>query len=340
MLTLPLNTLPLTQHAYMEHKRRFLYMWRNSLVNDRARRWVLEWLGRPETAHYVHTWVEEDRVAQIAVEASGLAALSAQRSALRGVSRLLERMCDLEGLALGAVAHGVLPTAHCLQPGEGYPWVPFDSEPARAAVRRSYTSRLADRWEHRFYRSGAFIRPRDHSAGRWAVGQVRGVLHTSFAIGPHLVRSCARGVARIDLKLRKDFPETVKGALPGRRMGAVIDCQLLDDPTFIIRRVQDIPGGLRIFFECPEAPITMALLVSSPPTGSQRLQQLGRDSSLSGDDAVRDVLLRASSTESASLTVSRYYGHASEWFRRADRARIRTINLMAPPWAEHLPIPD
>lgn len=313
-------------------RKRLIFLWRHRLSDVRASHEIEQVLRVSGDEQFAReAFAEYRRV--LAVQREREAVMTAQiRSSLRGVSRLLRRMCDHEGLSLGAVAYGVIPSAHILAPGEGHPWLPRDGDAARRARARSYHLRSADGWDRRFYRVGAFIRPRTHPSGRWAVRMNGGVLHASMTLSGHRVDYRSAKLAMIDLKLQ--IPDTVRIALAGKRLVDVVEHPVFEDDGFVIRSAHDAPGGVRILFTSPIEPLTIADVRPDPQTF---LQQLGRDGSVAGPAALADVLLRTGNPLFARMAGAELMDKAaSGFFAGVEEERMHRINLMAPPWAERL----
>jgi hypothetical protein len=313
-------------------ERAFLYMWHRRLKDVHAMRFVIAVLGNPQSEALAREWLAGYRRLREEADAIEIQALRVQRAELAGVSLLLARMCQFEGLTLAAVAHGVLPVAHYLQPTEGFSWQPSKGPEASEARSREATLRMTDGWERKFYRNGVFVRPRAHSRGRWAAKQTKGLLATSFELDGCLVRSGDGGVATIYVP--KTFPHTVMTAMAGRRLADVVQHPVFEDAAFVIRSARQIKGGTRIAFSCPIVPITISGL--RPKSGTEH-QQIGRDGTLTGQAALEDVLRRNDCIEVLRVGIpQRSNLIESNLLEGADQERVRRINLMAPPWAEPL----
>lgn len=259
--------------------------------------------------------------------------LALLRSRLQGASRLLLRACAHEGLSVSAVAYGILPRPHLPLSCEGYPWgVRSNAISKRSRPLRDLKAgvRAGD--------GGTEIRPSTHPAGRWMAYQRSCVLTTSYELGRVRFRSKHDGTAGV--LIREERPDMFWASLVGRNMVPdVVEHPVLDDPDFHVIRVDDI-GRCRknIVFNCPIDPLSFDSLPRHPDTDHQ---QIGRDGSLTGEDALFDVLKRLGGynfglyDDQQMREVSKIATAFGPF-----RAHIRAINLMAPPWTETLPVAE
>jgi len=318
----------------MEHKR-FIHMWRHRLADANAMRFVLQSLEAPGVARQARRWIAEYRNLRDAQEAIELERVLRLRASLCGVSTLLARLCEVEGLSLAAVAYGVQPNT--LIPGatEGFPWSDPGGPEEALRSKLPAASRKDANTERRFHTNGTFVRPRFHPHHRWTVQQVSGVLHTHFRIGDCVVRSFPKGIAALDVPMI--LPETVRGGVGGRPLHAIIEHPVLEHATFKVRSARPIRTGTRISFSSPTIPITLGAL--KPDPGMEH-QQLGRDGSLTGTAAVHDVIRRGSYPALLRLDPQQLeVAMAAGVLEGVERERMRLINLMSPPWGETLALP-
>lgn len=248
-------------------------------------------------------------------------ALASLRDSVTSASPLLLQICDDEDLDLAAVAWGVLPMTAVPYDLEGHPW------PLSRLGRRQSRGNKEGAGMPR--RNGAIIRPYGHPAGEFYVRACNGVLHVEYASDGVRLRSVA---GRATLEVRCEVPDTVLAALVGRPISALFEHRFLGDPDYVVTSVNKNPWGcVRIHFRCRPVPLSPRDRLPSP---GREWQQIGRDGRLTGEHAIADVVLRVAhgmgETRRFSAIGTAHAALDQMWW----------INLMTPPWANKLEIPD
>jgi hypothetical protein len=180
------------------------------------------------------------------------------RTSVNRISPLLLELALMEGIALGdAVA--------LMYPPQDWPWRPLYDDPP-APLRRSQQRRMflgskglgeTQRFRRTFAKPGVVIRDIDHPRGRFAVRPCNGVLGFTAAIGPCLLSGF--GAAAM-LKLPEPLPETLMMAMPGRRLGGIIDHPVFRDRAYrIVRVLPDLADGSPVLtFRVPLVPFELS----------------------------------------------------------------------------------
>ena len=156
------------------------------------------------------------------------------------VSPLLPELASMEGI-------GIHDAAALISPPQDWPWRPIYDPPSPTMRqwqhRRFLLGRDAERGAGRFRRAfaspGLIIRDVDHPRGRFAIRPSGGVLGFTAAIGPALLSSF--GVMAV-LRLPEPLPETLVLAMPGRKLGQLVDHPLFRDRDYMVRRVVTDPS--------------------------------------------------------------------------------------------------
>lgn len=329
----------MTRIANLKHptdQSRFIYCWRRRETDASALAYVASVLRDPEQVVQAAEWVVRLNSASAEREEAGTLRLRRLRDEMKGVSLVLAKVCAFEGLSLSALLYGILPVAHVPESSEGFPWSASESPASWRAVSKSYTSRMRDGWERRHYVNGAFVRPRVHSRGGWAVRMRQGVVHGSFVVDGCAVQSRDTGICAIQVS--QAWPETYLSMFPGRRLDAVIAHPIFEDPAFVITSAASTEEGTIIRFRSPVIPVVFDELRAE---AGMEHQQLGRNGELSGEQALRDVSGRGARPVDAYLRSKEREAIIAAGFARHElTTRMLQINLMCPPWAEKLQLPD
>lgn len=173
------------------------------------------------------------------------------------VSPLLPELASMEGI-------GIHDAAALMHPPQDWPWRPIYDPPSpmmrRWQHRRFLLGRDAEKGAGRFRRAfaspGVVIRDVDHPRGRFAIRPSGGVLGFTAAIGPCLLSSFG---ATAVLRLPEPLPETLVMAMPGRKLGHLVDHPLFRDRDYMVRRViTDPTDDLPVLeFKVPLMPFEM-----------------------------------------------------------------------------------
>lgn len=170
---------------------------------------------------------------------------------VRRVSPLLIELALMEGVSLSDAVD-------LIHPPQDWPWRPLsDFSPSlvrRSQQRKAWLGSAGPRDVARFRRAfanpGVVVREADHPRGRFGVHPCEGVLGFTAAIGPCLLSAFG---ATAMLKLHQPLPETLMAAMPGRRLGQLIDHPLIAAGDHTVLRVQpDLGDGLPVIsFRAP-----------------------------------------------------------------------------------------
>jgi hypothetical protein len=329
----------MTRIANLKHptdQMQFIYCWRRREIDATALAYVAKVLRDPAQSVQAAEWVAGLNTASARREDTAILQLRRLRHEMKGVSLLLAKACAFEGLSLSAMLYGILPIAHVPESSEGFPWSATESPASWKAVSKSHTSSMRDGWEKLHYASGAFVRPRVHSSGGWAVRVRRGVVHGSFIVDGCIVRSSETWPCTIQVP--QAWPETYLSMFTGSRLDSVVGHPIFDDPAFIIKSAVSIGGGTLISFRSPVIPVVFDELRAE---AGMEHQQLGRNGELSGEQALRDVSGRGARPVDSYLRSKEREAIIAAGFARHElTTRMLQINSMCPPWAEKLLLPD
>jgi hypothetical protein len=327
---------PVANLKHVTDQNRFIYCWRRRKIDANALTYVVSVLRDPALSMQASEWVDRLNAASAEREDAANLQLRRLRSEMEGVSLLLTKVCAFEELSLSAVLYGVLPVAHVLQPTEGFPWFSTDSASSRKSVYQFYVANTRNGWERRHYAKGAFVRPRFHASGGWAVRMSRRVVLASLIVDGCRVQSESSG--RCTIHVPQAWPETYLMMLRGKRLGAVIAHPIFEDPAFVISSAVSTDEGTMISFKSPVLPVTFDDLRAE---AGMEHQQLGRNGLLSGEDALLDVCGRSARSFAAYLRSEERAAIIAAGFAKHElTARMLQINSMCPPWAEQLRLPE
>ena len=151
-----------------------------------------------------------------------------------------------------------------MHPPQDWPWRPL-AEPANPAMRQWQARRWmfgqdAERGAGRFRRAfaspGVVIRDADHPRGRLAIRPSGGVLAFTADIGACRLTACGP-IAMF--RIPEHLPETLVMAMPGRRLGQLVEHPLFRDRDCKVRSVMTDPtDDLPVLtFRVPLVPFAM-----------------------------------------------------------------------------------
>jgi hypothetical protein len=267
----------------------------------------------------------------VAVARGSTSGLSRHGRELLEVSPILLDLCAAERISIGALFYGLLPSSYMPLAGDGFPWLETGSPAHLSSIRHAFYARRSDGWERDHYDDGAFIRTRTHPQGRWAVRIVRAAIETSFRDQAAEFRSTTGSCAVV---FEATLPESMVVGIVGMPVGRVIQHPLLAGrDTYLITAVRRLKDGrTHVRFRCPPVSFVPEML---PPLNGDEIVQLGRNPELTGEAAIRDMIVR----EATYLHIPRH-PHFDEEIATRVAERVAALNEMSPPWGTRLPTPD
>ena len=151
-----------------------------------------------------------------------------------------------------------------MQPPRNWPWRPMNDAPSSAWKRHQAhrllvgldLRRAAMRFERLFVDPGVVIRGFDHLLGRFAICPCGDTLAFASTLGP--CRLSVFGSTAM-MRLPEPLPDSLVTAMPGRRIGGIIDHPLLRDRDYLIREVVITPSNRLpiLTFNVPLVPYAM-----------------------------------------------------------------------------------
>lgn len=133
------------------------------------------------------------------------------------------------------------------------------------------------------------------------------------------------------LRFGGDLPHAIANVAIGCPVRSLIRHPLLVDPSFIMKSVIVEAGEIRMRFRWERRDLAFTGIAPKP---RRQWQQLGRDSSLAAEAAVRDLLERSHAWPSTRM---RPPLRAAVYERAL--SQLRTLDMMTPPWAARLRSP-